>query len=102
MAADISIKADVRQLFAAAELIIHPSQFTYDEYSKYFPNDNFIVSPHIDFKEIDSMLTIPPVKGSLVIGCMHAFSEYKGRDYILYLMEQFKTYKGFTVEFKIN
>lgn len=93
LAPNINIAPDIKDMFDIAEIIIHPSQFTFNEYAKYFPSENFMVSPHIDFAILDSPLSIPPVTGTINIGCMHEFSEYKGKEYILYLQNTIKQYK---------
>ena len=96
----VIIKPAIADLFRQADTIIHPSHFTFDEYSKHFPSDRFIVSPHIDFAAMDSSLVVPPIENSTIrIGCLHEFTECKGKDYIHYLMGEFRTYKGFAIEF---
>lgn len=98
----VSIKDNIRQLFKAAELVIHPSQFTFTEYSKYFPSNNFIISPHIDYTDISSEIAIPKiVKSTIRIGCMHLFSDCKGSEYVTYLQRTFNTYKGFKIDYVI-
>jgi len=98
LAPNICIAPDVKEMFSNAELIIHPSQFTFNEYAKYVPSNNFIISPHIDFGVLDSPLSIPPVSDTINIGCMHEFSECKGGEYILYLQNKFNIYKMKTIK----
>jgi hypothetical protein len=99
---NVTIKDNIKQLFKAAELVIHPSQFTFTEYSKYFPSNNFIISPHIDYTHISSEIAIPKIEKSTIrIGCMHLFSDCKGSEYITYLQHAFKTYKSFKIEYII-
>jgi hypothetical protein len=99
----INIPDNIRQLFNAAELIIHPSQFTFAEYSKHFSSHNFIVSPHTDYSILSSTITIPPIIDSTIrIGCLHEFTECKGAEYITYLQNKYKIYRGFNIEFLIT
>jgi len=99
---NIQISENILNLFKDAELVIHPSKFTFTHYSRYISNDNFIISPHIDFKILESELNIPTIVDNTInIGVMHAFSEYKGKELINYLMNEIIDYKGYKVEFKI-
>ena len=99
----VVISDNIRHLFKSAEIVIHPSQFTVTEYSKYLPSDNFIISPHIDFMDISSTIAIPPIVDNTIrIGCMHAFDEYKGSEYITYLKNTYSTYKNVNVQFVIT
>jgi len=101
LAPNICIAPAIKEMFSNAELIIHPSQFTFNEYAKYVPSTNFIISPHIDYSVIDSPLCIPPVTDIINIGCMHEFSECKGREYILYLQNKFNKYKTANINFLV-
>ena len=98
----IEVPQEVRALFAIADRIIHPSQFTFDVFSKYFKPNNFIVTPHIDERIEAFKLMIPPIKRSVInIGVLHVFSECKGAEIIAALMKKVRTYRGFVIEFKI-
>jgi hypothetical protein len=99
---NIQIPDNILNLFKDAELVIHPSKFTFTHYSRYLSTDNFIISPHIDFKNLDSKLNIPLIINNTInIGVMHEFSEYKGKELIRYLMNKITNYRGYKVEFKI-
>ena len=99
---NIQIPDNILNLFKDAELVIHPSKFTFTHYSRYLSTDNFIISPHIDFKNLNSKLNIPLIVNNTInIGVMHEFSEYKGKELIRYLMNKITNYKGYKVEFKI-
>ena len=101
LASSVTIDPSIKELFRIAELVIHPSQFTFGEYAKYFSTANFAVSPHIDFADMNFTLAIPPIRGVINIGCMHTFSEYKGKEYISFLMNTYKKYKNYTINFII-
>jgi len=99
---NIRILPTVISLFSIAELVIHPSQFTYDNYSKYFSTSNFIVCPHIDFAIKTSELAIPRIVNNTInIGAMHRESEGKGHEYVTYLSKTANKYKGFNINFII-
>ena len=95
---NIVINDDVCSLFNIAQFIIHPSQFTYDIYSKYFSNKNFIHIPHIDYQTLDSKLLIPPITNIINIGVMHEYTTCKGIEYLDYL-RSFDKYKNYTINF---
>ena len=98
----VKISENIINLFKNVELVIHPSKFTYDEYSKYFLNNNFIISEHIDYKYIKSELSIPLIKNKTInIGVLHEFIECKGSELITHLMNSVKTYKEYKLNFYI-
>lgn len=98
----IYINPDVRQLFSYAEAVIHPSEFTYDIFKKYLPKNNFIISPHIDFKTLNTELYLPLITDMIInIGHLTYASQYKGYEYVGFLMKKFEVYKGYTVRFHI-
>jgi len=73
---NISIHADIAEMFSIAESVIHPSHFTYNIYSRYFPTDKFVVSPPIDYANKYSELNIPTILNKTInIGVMHIMSE---------------------------
>ena len=97
-----TIDSDITGLFSNAELIIHPSQFTVTQYSKYFSSHNFVVSPHVDYAIIDSPLSIPPIHNHTInIGVLHEFSEYKGSEYIRFLKTNVSTHGNYTINYLI-
>jgi len=99
---NFSIKPDIITLFNKADVIVHPSKFTYNEYNKYISNDNFTIIPHIDYKILDSPLNIPLIKDNTInIGVMHQYCKYKGSDLIDYLRKKVENYNGYKIQFKI-
>ena len=97
-----TISTSVKEMFSIAEAIIHPSQFTYNQFSKYFPTNNFIISPHIDYAILDSTLAIPAIcQNTINVGVMHGNSIYKGKEYIIYLQNTYKQYNSHTIRFHI-
>lgn len=93
----------LRLLFNTMNFIIHPSQFTYDTYSKYYSNNNFIKVSHNDYYVNHDSKYIPIITNNIInIGHLSAFDEYKGSEYILDLMNKYKTYNGYTINFIIT
>jgi hypothetical protein len=97
-----NIDNSIKKLFSNAELVIHPSQFTFTQYSKYFSTHNFVVSPHIDYTDLDSPLSIPPIRNRTInVGVLHSFTEYKGKEYITHLKSVVKKHANHIINFLI-
>jgi len=98
---NLAITSSNRRLFEIAELVIHPSKFTYDIYAKHVSTDNFIISPHIDYVSLDSKLAIPDIHNKTInIGMISTYSECKGKEYISYL-KKIVVYKKYSIKFLI-
>lgn len=61
------------------DIVISPSNFIFNEYSKYVTR-NIKKVPHIDFKILDSIPKKQQLNKILNIGILHNYSEYKGKD----------------------
>lgn len=97
---DITIEPEILTLFLNADKIIHPSLFTYNIYKQYFQTENFVISPHIDFKIIDSQLRLPTIINNTInIGIFTDNSICKGKEYIQYIKETFKQINGYTINY---
>lgn len=92
------IMPEVIELFEAAETVIHPTQFTYDEYSKRMNNKNFKIVPHIDYLFNVDRVYVPKIENTINIGVLNQKTEVKGKEYVELLMS---TYKAFSDK-KIN
>ena len=98
----VHVPAHVSTLFALADHVLHPSQFTFSTFSKYFEARNFVLTPHIDQQVLPFALAIPPILGTVInIGVLHELTECKGSEIIEKLMKKVKKYRGFTIAFKI-
>jgi hypothetical protein len=99
---NLKIHSDIIELFTRADLIIHPSRFTYETYGKWFRTDNFVVSYHNDYQVDYSTKRIPPIiKNQINIGVMHEYMEYKGSEAISYLVKNIIRYKGYNLNYLI-
>lgn len=97
-----TIYDSVKELFSNAELVIHPSQFTFTHFSKYFSTHNFVVSPHIDYADLESPLSIPPIYNRTInIGVLHSGTECKGIEYITYLKSVVKRHSNHAINYII-
>jgi hypothetical protein len=95
---NVNILKLVKDLFSIVDMVIHPTRFTYDEYSKRLDNSNFRIVPHID-KGIVHRLYIPIVTNVINIGILHPISIYKGSEYVNYLMNNYKSYKNIMIKY---
>ena len=99
---NLKIHDNIIELFAHADLIIHPSKFTYEAYKKWFPSNNFIVSYHNDYYVDYSTKRIPPIINNQInIGIMHEFMECKGSEVISYLVKNIIRYEGYHLNYLI-
>jgi hypothetical protein len=86
------VMSEVKELFKAAETVIHPTKFTFDEYSKRMSNKNFKIVPHIDYRcDIDRVF-VPKVDNMINIGILNQKTEVKGQEYVDLLMTTYKAY----------
>jgi hypothetical protein len=99
---NLKIHKDIIELFVHADLIIHPSNFTYETYKKWLPTDNFIVSYHNDYLVDYSTKRIPPIINHQInIGVMHEYMEYKGSEVISYLVKNMIRYEEYHLNYII-
>jgi hypothetical protein len=99
---DNYVDADIKRLFDIAEIVIHPSKFTYDIYSKYFKPTNFCISPHIDYKKLDSVISVPNIKNKeIIIGVLSTHCICKGKELVEHLAKNITNYNGYDIVYKI-
>ena len=100
---NIKIGKDIFQLFEIVDEVIHPSLFTFDLYSKYFDKKNFKLVYHNDILSTQDFDNFPLIKKNkeINIGVLHSFSIYKGKEIIEILMEKYKKYKRYKINFLI-
>jgi hypothetical protein len=91
---------NINKLFELCDIIIHPSKFTYNIFSKYFYNINYQIQYHNDYYFNNDSIYLPLIKNNEInIGNLSGFSECKGSDYILDLIDKYKTYNNYTINF---
>lgn len=56
----------ILNLFNNASLVIHPSQFTKDQYDKYFPHHNRLVQPHNDIEVTPYTKYLPHIVNNVI------------------------------------
>ncbi len=95
---DLFVPFDVISLFSVADFVIHPSYFTKQVYNC-IPHRS-IVQPHNDIILHRNTKKIGPIHDEIIVGVPHAFSDYKGKENILHLMN-YTEYKGFKLKFSI-
>jgi hypothetical protein len=92
------VSNSVKELFSLADFVIHPSYFTKNIY-EIIPH-RAIVQPHNDIILHSNTKKVPLIEDKIIIGIPHAFSDYKGKENIEFLMK-YKEYKGYPIQFSI-
>lgn len=95
---DIVVDSPINTLFRLANYVIHPSYFTRDVYSV-VPHRP-IVQPHNDIIQYGFTKHVPAITSTINIGVPHAFSNYKGKENVEYLMK-YESYKNYKIHFFI-
>ena len=89
--------------FYNSDLIIHPSKFTFNIYSKYFDNNNFKLVCHNDYNIIKNKKFIPTIIDNTInIGFLHDYNNYKGKEKIDILKEKYKIFNNYKINFFIK
>lgn len=100
---NIDICPDIKNLFDRAECIIHPSYFTYYEFSKYFRISNFVHVPHNDIEiNQNAEYRAPIIDKTINVGVLHEFYECKGREFVVLLQQKYTQYRGHRIKYLIN
>jgi len=95
---NINIDESIIRLLNSAELVIHPSNFTLNQYSKYFSINNCIVYNHNDIVIKNDTKNIPIIHNKIInIAHFQSLSEYKGSNNVLLLKSKYKFYKGYKI-----
>jgi hypothetical protein len=97
-----NIKPGIVTLFNVANMVIHPSKFTFDQYSKYFPTNNCLIQEHNDIEIDYSTKNIPKIENNTInIANYQSFSKCKGSENVMLLKDKYNTYKGYKINFFI-
>ncbi len=97
-----NVLPEVKELIEICNEVIHPSKFTYDNYSKFVNNRNFKIVSHNDAKVKLGIKNIPKIENNMIkIGFLHDFIEVKGGEYIVKLFEKYKLYRDYNIEFLV-
>ena len=99
---NININTDILKLFESADIIIHPSKFTFDIYSKYFNDINFKIVHHNDYLINQNIINVQKISKNMInIGVLHTYSICKGSQYIEMLRCKYKTYNSYNINWCI-
>lgn len=86
-----------------SDLIIHPSNFTLNIYSKYFDNSNFKMVYHNDYNIKKNKKYIPKIIDNTInIGFLHDYNNYKGKEKIDILIKKYKNFNDYKINFFIK
>ncbi len=100
---NLNINPNVIKLFEKINFIIHPSEFTFIVYSKYFSNGNFIQINHPDILPNNTtQIQIPYIQNKTInIFMPSKYTITKGAEIINKLIKQYQTYNGYNINFFI-
>ena len=98
---DVTIRPEVRELFALANIIIAPSKFISDGYKKAFGSSIPIhVVGHNDYPLGTPDLYVPEIQDRVInIGALTNAVPYKGIEVVEFLMAQLKSYRGYRINY---
>jgi hypothetical protein len=89
--------------FNNSDLVIHPSKFTFNIYSKYFDNNNFKFVYHNDYTIKKNKRYIPIIIDNTInIGFLHDYNNYKGKESIDILINKYKVFNNYKINFFIK
>lgn len=94
---------DIMKMFETADLVVHPSSFTMNQFGRAFKKSNFVKSKHIDIpSKIPTGVTVPPITDKTInIGVLHEPTIIKGSQFINALKKTFTKHKDCTVRFMV-
>jgi len=96
------INPQILELFENASIVIHPSEFTIREYSRFFPTHNVFLQRHNDINLDNNTKRVPQIiHNTINIAHFQEFSNYKGSENIFLLKNKFFQYKGYNINFHI-
>jgi hypothetical protein len=95
------IMPEIKLLFTLATTVIHPTQFTYDEYSKKMDNKNFKIIPHPDYNCDVGRIFVPKVNGVINIGVFHIRTDVKGSEYVDMLKNTYRAFGNNIIQYFI-
>lgn len=95
------IMPEIKELFRLATTVIHPTQFTYDEYSKKMDNKNFTIVPHPDYNCNLDRIFVPKVNGVINIGVFHIRTDVKGSEYVDMLKNTYRAFGNNIIQYFI-
>ena len=98
----LRINSSIVTLFEIASLVIHPSNFTKEHYSRFFPINNCILQEHNDIFVDYHVKNIPKITNNVIKICnFQGYSKYKGSEMVDVLFKKYSSYKEYNIEFLI-
>ena len=95
---NIIIQPLIKKLFDISDMIIIPSEFTFNFYKKYFDEKNMIIFMHNDFFVDENAKFLPIIHDNVInIASIRSYTEVKGCENIDFLEYNCGEYKGYKV-----
>ena len=96
------INNNITNFFESADLVLHPSKFTFECYKKYFNTNNFKIIKHNDYI-INYTKFIPQIINNTInIGFLVDYNIYKGKEKIDFLADKYQHYKNYKINYFIK
>lgn len=98
----VCINPKIKELIELCDEVIFPTNFIFDVYSKFCNKNNFKLVPHNDIKLDNNKINIPKILNNTInVGFLNYFTEVKGSEYVLKLMEIIKTHKKYKIKYHV-
>jgi hypothetical protein len=99
---NVNINKEILNLFKCADIVIHPSQFTFDIYSKYFDTSNFRLVYHNDYMTKYDIINVPKINNDIInIGMLSTYIPCKGCEFVDLLRKKYTNYKNYKINWFI-
>ena len=96
------IKTVIIKLFNICDEVIHPTNFTFNIYGKYFNNKNFKIVNHNDIKLNNLNINIPKIFNNQInVGFLNYNLVTKGSEYVSKLTDLVHFYKKYEIKYYI-
>ena len=91
------------KLFALCDHVIYPSDFSLQQFKKFYPNQNGMRLYPIDDVPVDAVVTRPVILSdrTINVGALYGLSVYKGVHLTRYLEATYPHYKGYKINFLV-
>jgi hypothetical protein len=97
---NITVQPSIKKLFDTADLIIAPTEFVYEYYTRHFDKKNIILNPHNDYVIDNCVKNVPTIQNNAItVVNLRGNSEVKGCECLEFLKDKYKTYKGYSINF---
>jgi len=93
----------IAKLFAICDHVVYPSDFSLQQFKKFYPHQNGMSLYPIDDVPVDTVVSRPIILSDRIInvGALYGLSVYKGVHLTRYLEATYPHYKGYKINFLV-